>query len=275
RSGGTEGGAAVGHIGEPAPRHGPAGSIRRARAGERTRQPKPQGEPNVLVSEGTEELRGLQRARPSQGILDVHAVQPDRVDPDHDPGRHVRNAGRGLGLRPAWLPLHAGGVPAEPGRQRPAAARHRQERLVAAACPDPAHRGTGAVGLRGHGRKPWRQPLRSRSQGHRRGRGPGDGLTGFAVVHGHGALPAPFPLSRPVNRGCGYSGTPQPWHAVMPYDRITDLPDSVRDNVPKHAQEIYKEAFNSAWDEYKDADDRRGDASREETAHKVAWAAVK
>ena len=61
----------------------------------------------------------------------------------------------------------------------------------------------------------------------------------------------------------------------MPYERITDLPDSVRDNVPRHAQEIYKEAFNSAWDQYQDADDRRGDASREETAHKVAWSAVK
>jgi len=61
----------------------------------------------------------------------------------------------------------------------------------------------------------------------------------------------------------------------MPYKDISELPDSVRDNVPKHAQEIYKEAFNSAWDEYKDPDERRGDASREETAHKVAWSAVK
>jgi len=61
----------------------------------------------------------------------------------------------------------------------------------------------------------------------------------------------------------------------MPYDRISELPDSVRDHVPEHAQQIYKEAFNSAWTEYKDPDDRRGDASREETAHKVAWAAVK
>jgi cation transport regulator len=61
----------------------------------------------------------------------------------------------------------------------------------------------------------------------------------------------------------------------MPYKSISDLPDSVRDNVPKHAQEIYKEAFNSAWDEYDDKDERRGDASREETAHKVAWSAVK
>ncbi len=61
----------------------------------------------------------------------------------------------------------------------------------------------------------------------------------------------------------------------MPYDRITDLPDSVRDNLPKHAQEIYKEAYNSAFDQYRDPADRRGDDSREETAHKVAWSAVK
>jgi len=61
----------------------------------------------------------------------------------------------------------------------------------------------------------------------------------------------------------------------MPYSRKSELPDSVKDNLPKHAQDIYKEAYNSAWDEYKDPDDRRGDVSREETAHKVAWAAVK
>ena len=61
----------------------------------------------------------------------------------------------------------------------------------------------------------------------------------------------------------------------MPYDRVDDLPESVRNNLPKHAQEIYKEAFNGAFDQYKDPGDRRGDASREETAHKVAWAAVK
>jgi len=61
----------------------------------------------------------------------------------------------------------------------------------------------------------------------------------------------------------------------MPYDKRSDLPDSVRDNLPGHAQDIYKEAYNSAWDQYKDPDDRRGDASREETAHRVAWNAVK
>lgn len=59
------------------------------------------------------------------------------------------------------------------------------------------------------------------------------------------------------------------------YKSNDDLPDSVSDNLPKHAQEIYREAFNSAWDQYKDPEDRRGGASREETAHKVAWNAVK
>lgn len=61
----------------------------------------------------------------------------------------------------------------------------------------------------------------------------------------------------------------------MPYDTISDLPDNVKDNLPKHAQEIYLSAFNNAWEEYSDSDDRRGDSSREETAHKVAWSAVK
>jgi len=61
----------------------------------------------------------------------------------------------------------------------------------------------------------------------------------------------------------------------MPYDNVTDLPDSVKDNLPKHAQEIYRAAFNSAWDEYSNASRRRGDDTREETAHKVAWNAVK
>lgn len=61
----------------------------------------------------------------------------------------------------------------------------------------------------------------------------------------------------------------------MPYERIKDLPDSVKDNLPRHAQEIYLKAFNSAWEQYDRPEERRGDASREETAHKVAWAAVK
>lgn len=52
----------------------------------------------------------------------------------------------------------------------------------------------------------------------------------------------------------------------MPYDNIEDLPDSVRDHLPKHAQEIYRAAYNSAWEQY-DHEEAR--------AHRVAWAAVK
>jgi cation transport regulator len=61
----------------------------------------------------------------------------------------------------------------------------------------------------------------------------------------------------------------------MPYDTLQDLPDTVRQALPKHAQEIYLAAFNNAWDQYRDEDSRRDDDSREEVAHKVAWSAVK
>lgn len=61
----------------------------------------------------------------------------------------------------------------------------------------------------------------------------------------------------------------------MPYISINELPESVKNVLPKHAQEIYKEAFNSAYDQYAKPEERRGDADREETAHRVAWAAVK
>jgi cation transport regulator len=61
----------------------------------------------------------------------------------------------------------------------------------------------------------------------------------------------------------------------MPYSSTSDLPDNVRNVLPAHAQEIYMEAFNSAWDQYDRPEERRGDSSREETAHRVAWAAVK
>lgn len=61
----------------------------------------------------------------------------------------------------------------------------------------------------------------------------------------------------------------------MPYKSTSDLPDSVRDNLPEHAQDIFKEAFNSAWDEYADPDKRHGNESREEVSFKVAWSAVK
>ena len=33
---------------------------------------------------------------------------------------------------------------------------------------------------------------------------------------------------------------------AMPYKMITQLPDNVKNNLPKHAQKIYKETFDSA-----------------------------
>lgn len=51
----------------------------------------------------------------------------------------------------------------------------------------------------------------------------------------------------------------------MPYADIEDLPQNIREHLPAHAQEIYKEAFNHALEQY----------GSEETAFKVAWSAVK
>ena len=42
----------------------------------------------------------------------------------------------------------------------------------------------------------------------------------------------------------------------MPYEGLTDLSDRVRDNLPKHAQEIHRAAYNSAEEQY-DEEDRR------------------
>lgn len=61
----------------------------------------------------------------------------------------------------------------------------------------------------------------------------------------------------------------------MPYSKTTELPDQVKNALPSDAQDIYKEAYNSAYEQYKDPEDRRGDADREEVSHKVAWSAVK
>lgn len=61
----------------------------------------------------------------------------------------------------------------------------------------------------------------------------------------------------------------------MPYENVSDLPMAIKNHLPLHAQEIYIAAFNNAWGEYKDIQKRRDNISREETAHKVAWAAVK
>jgi cation transport regulator len=50
----------------------------------------------------------------------------------------------------------------------------------------------------------------------------------------------------------------------MPYASNSSLPSSVKDNLPEHAQSIYREAFNSGLES----------THNETRAHKIAWAAV-
>ncbi|HVP81142.1 MAG TPA: ChaB family protein [Thermodesulfobacteriota bacterium] len=61
---------------------------------------------------------------------------------------------------------------------------------------------------------------------------------------------------------------------MPPEKSVKDLPKGVKD-LPHHAKEIYKKAHNNALEENRDPTKRRGRASLEEVAHKVAWAAVK
>jgi len=61
----------------------------------------------------------------------------------------------------------------------------------------------------------------------------------------------------------------------MTYEQNSDLPQGVRNNLPAPAQDIYREAFNHAWEQYRSPDKRRDPReSQEQVAHKVAWAAV-
>lgn len=53
----------------------------------------------------------------------------------------------------------------------------------------------------------------------------------------------------------------------MPYTSTDDLPDPVKHSLPTHAQEIFKEAFNSAYEKDGGADEVR--------SFKIAWGAVK
>ena len=55
----------------------------------------------------------------------------------------------------------------------------------------------------------------------------------------------------------------------MPYRQIEDLPRALRGHLPPPAQEIYRAAFNNAWDQH--AGERDGEAM----VHRIAWSAVK
>lgn len=60
-----------------------------------------------------------------------------------------------------------------------------------------------------------------------------------------------------------------------PYQTNEDLPEKIKNVLPLHAQDIYREAFNHALKEYADPSKRKDNASLEATAARVAWSAVK
>lgn len=61
----------------------------------------------------------------------------------------------------------------------------------------------------------------------------------------------------------------------MPYNKISELPKGVRNNLPNDAQKIFLETFNNAHKTYRDPEKRRGSDSADDAARKVAWSAVK
>jgi cation transport regulator len=63
----------------------------------------------------------------------------------------------------------------------------------------------------------------------------------------------------------------------MPGAKLSETTRKQIDEPPKHAQDIYKEAYENALKEYRDPSKRRGGAAEsvEELASKVAWSAVK
>ncbi|HBG27053.1 MAG: cation transport regulator [Planctomycetes bacterium GWF2_41_51] len=62
----------------------------------------------------------------------------------------------------------------------------------------------------------------------------------------------------------------------MPYKKKKDLPAKVKKALPKHAQDIYKETYNSSVERYKKPSKRRSKSQpKEQAAHRTAWGAVK
>ena len=59
----------------------------------------------------------------------------------------------------------------------------------------------------------------------------------------------------------------------MQYETVKQLPIPIRDILPEKAKEIYRKAYNQAWEEF-DKDAHRG-LNQQGLAHQQAWGAVK
>ncbi len=62
---------------------------------------------------------------------------------------------------------------------------------------------------------------------------------------------------------------------MAPYRRRNELPDPIKEHLPVAAQDIYKEAFNNAWERFVDPTKLKYGGDRESASHRVAWFAVK
>jgi cation transport regulator len=58
----------------------------------------------------------------------------------------------------------------------------------------------------------------------------------------------------------------------MRYASNEDLSPTVRGILPTDAQDLYRETYNQAWDDYDEASQE--DMSRHDMAHRQAWMAV-
>jgi cation transport regulator len=59
----------------------------------------------------------------------------------------------------------------------------------------------------------------------------------------------------------------------MKIETIKQLPVTIRNVLPEQAQEIYRKAYNQAWEAFS-LDDHRG-LNQQGLAHQQAWGAVK
>ena len=56
----------------------------------------------------------------------------------------------------------------------------------------------------------------------------------------------------------------------MPYGSIQELPENVRDVLPKHAQDIHKAVYSSALKQHPESEDCDDNAPQEEASAGVA-----
>lgn len=57
-----------------------------------------------------------------------------------------------------------------------------------------------------------------------------------------------------------------------PYETIEDIPEIVRDDLPDEALEIYREAYQEAWEGY--TEEEGGELGQHAVAHRVGMTAV-